>query len=461
MDTTPCTDLGTLLKVGYNDAGEWQRHSVTCTPGTYNVSLRYAGGADGGQISVSLLVLSSTDHLAVLSSNNISGTLTLPSTGSYSTYATYVVSTVVITNSGPVAVQVNVVTPGYDFVWLEFSPANGPPVPPTGEKIVGAQSGFPANLTDGVVARAGNTVVTLNWVPSENATGYNIKRAATSAGPFITIASTTSLSYLDAGLTNGQTYYYVISATNAYGEGANSISVNATPSITTLPKPMMDQDVGFATVWSGDVADVGFPGSATFSANAFSVAGSGIDIWNLADSFHFAYRAVSGDCTNILRVASLQNTDPYAKAGLMLRESLNPDSVNAYICLTAQNGALFTWRPTTGAASTSTGQASVAAPYWVKLIRSGNTFTGYTSPNGVAWTQVGSANLPMATSIFVGLAVTAHNNALTNTSTFESFSVGQANYSAAPTNLAVSLENIFANLSWSRSPNAISYNSNT
>src|SRR5262249_1264208 len=48
VDTTSCTDPGTLLKVGWNDAGEWQRHSVLCTPGTYDVYIRYAGGAAGG-----------------------------------------------------------------------------------------------------------------------------------------------------------------------------------------------------------------------------------------------------------------------------------------------------------------------------------------------------------------------------------------------------------------------------
>ncbi len=273
-----------------------------------------------------------------------------------------------ITNSGQASLQVSVVAPGYDLLWLEFAPANSGPVPPTGERIVGAQSGFPASLADGVVTRAGNGEVSLNWVPSESATNYNVKRAATSAGPYATIASIPSLSYLDSEVTNGSNYYYAISAVNAYGEGADSTPVNATPHSGTLTPPFMDQDVGLAALWSGDASDVGFAGSASYLAGAYTVTGSGIDIWSQLDSFHYVYRAVSGDCTNIIRVVSLQNTDPYAKAGLMLRETLNPDSANAFMTMTAQNGALFTWRPTAGAASASSAQSGVTAPYWVKLV---------------------------------------------------------------------------------------------
>jgi regulation of enolase protein 1 (concanavalin A-like superfamily) len=457
VDTTSCTDPGTLLKIGWNDAGEWQRHTVTCTPGTYDLYIRYAGGAAGGQIDVSLLKLNAANHLLVFGSNDVSGTVTLPSTGSYSAYATYVMSNLVVTNSGTVALQVNVVNPGYDLAWLEFSPVNGPPVPPTGEKIIGAQSGFPANLADGVIANAGNGEVSLNWVASENASAYKVKRASASDGPFATIASTASLGYLDTGLTNGQKYFYTISAVNNFGEGSNSIVVNATPHSTSLPSPFMDGDVGQAILWTGDASDLGFTGAANFSGSTYSVTGSGLDIWTQADTFHFAYRAVSGDCTNIVRVATLQNTDPYGKAGIMLRESLNPDSVNAYMCVTAQNGALFTWRPTTGAASTSTGQASVAAPYWVKLVRNGNNFIGSTSSNGVTWTQVGSAAISMAQTLFVGMAVTAHNNTLTNTSTFNSLSV-ISQLPAAPFHLTATLQNLSANLAWSPSLAAVNYN---
>ncbi len=423
VDTTTCSDPGTLLKIGWNDAGEWQRHTVTCTPGTYNLYVRYAGGVSGGQISVSLLTLNSLNNSIVLTSNNVSGILNLPYTGGYASYATYVASNVVVTNSGLSTLQVTVVSPGYDLVWVEFVPSSGLPLPPTGEARIGAQPGVPAGLTAGLEAVGGSRQVSLNWVASEGATSYNIKRATTSGGPYTTVASIPSLSFLDVGLTNGVSYYYVVSAVNANGEGANSTEVSATPRATTLPSPWMDRDIGIATLWSGDVADVGWPGSASFSFASFKIIGSGIDIWNQVDSFHFVYRAVSGDCTNIVRVDSLQNTDPWAKVGIMLRDTLNPDSVNVFMTMTSQNGALFSQRTATGGACASSGLLGVAAPYWVKLVRNGDTFTGFVSPDFTTWTQVGSTNVSMAASAFVGMAVTAHNNTLTNTAMLDSFSV--------------------------------------
>jgi regulation of enolase protein 1 (concanavalin A-like superfamily) len=184
----------------------------------------------------------------------------------------------------------------------------------------------------------------------------------------------------------------------------------------------MDADVGLATLWSGDAGDVGWPGSAGQASGTYTVVGSGVDIWNNADSFHYVYRGVSGDFTNVVRVVTLQNTDPWAKAGLMIRGNLNQNSMNALIAITPQNGALFSFRTDAGAASHSSA-GSGTAPYWVKLVRTGNLFTGYSSPDGANWNQVGSTNLPMSANAFLGLAVTAHNNTKTNTATFDNLNM--------------------------------------
>jgi aryl-phospho-beta-D-glucosidase BglC (GH1 family) len=457
VDNQVCADPGTLLKVGWNDAGEWQRHSVICTPGTYNLYLRYAGGASGGQIKVSLLTLNGTNNTLMLSSNNLSGTLTLPSTGSYTAYSTYLLNNVVITNSGAASLQFDVVSPGYDLVWAAFVPAAGPPLPPLGEARVGAQLGIPLELTTGLEAVAGNGESALNWVASDGATGYAVKRAFTSGGPYATVAYCAAPSYLDTGLSNGLPCFYVVTSTNAFGESAPSAEANATPQPTSLPTPWMDQDVGVATRWNGDPADVGWPGSGSFGGGLYSVSGAGVDIWNNADSFHFVFRAVAGDCTNIVRVASLQNTDPWAKAGLMLRETLNQDSANAFIAITAQNGGLFSYRSATAAGSASFGQSGLNTPYWVKLVRLGNSFTAYTSPNGSAWTQTGSpVTIPMAGTILVGLAVTAHDSSQLNTATFGNLSVA-AQLPAIPANLLATPTTVQITLNWSSAAGAASY----
>jgi len=69
----------------------------------------------------------------------------------------------------------------------------------------------------------------LSWSASSGATSYNVKRSTTSGGPYTTIASPTTTSYTDTGLTNGTTYYYVVSAVNGAGESANTSQASATP----------------------------------------------------------------------------------------------------------------------------------------------------------------------------------------------------------------------------------------
>jgi subtilisin family serine protease len=82
----------------------------------------------------------------------------------------------------------------------------------------------------GLTASPGDGQVTLNWSPSTGATSYKVKRSLTSGGPYTTIASGIgATNYLDSGLTNGLTYFYVVSAVNSAGESANSAEAFATP----------------------------------------------------------------------------------------------------------------------------------------------------------------------------------------------------------------------------------------
>jgi len=460
VDETACADPGTLLKVGWNDAGEWQRHTLSCAPGSYNLYIRYAGGAAGGQMSVSMMILAPTNGTVVVSSNDITGVISLPAPfASYTTYSTLVVSNVVVTNSGSCSVQFNVVAPGYDLAWVEFVTVNGPPLPPTGETVIGAQPGIARGLANGIQAAPGNQEVALNWVAADTAASYNLKRATNSAGPFSTIASCTALGFLDTGLSNGVTYYYAVSAVDGNGESANSSVASATPQPGSLPSPWMDCDVGVATLWNGDAGDVGWPGSAAFGGGAYTVSGSGIDIWGTADSFRYAFRAVSGDCTLVARVASLSNVnnnvDPWAKAGVMIRESPNQDAANAFMSISGQNGSLFSWRPATGLPSASVSGAGTA-PYWVKLVRSGNTFTGFASSQGITWTNVGSQTIPMASDVFAGMAVTAHNNTELDTATFSNESTTIA-APAAPASLSTVPSATQIALNWPAVPAADAY----
>jgi fibronectin type 3 domain-containing protein len=92
----------------------------------------------------------------------------------------------------------------------------------------------PATPT-GLTATASNAQVSLTWAASSTATSYNVKRATTTGGPYTKISSPTTTSFTDTGLTNGTTYFYVVSAVNSTGESANSAQAGATPVAPTQP----------------------------------------------------------------------------------------------------------------------------------------------------------------------------------------------------------------------------------
>jgi hypothetical protein len=138
-----------------------------------------------------------------------------------------------------------------------------------------------------------------------------------------------------------------------------------------------------------------------------------------ADEFHFAYKMLTGAGTITAKVNSVDETNVWAKAGVMIRESLNPDSAHAMMVVTPAQGVSFQRRPGTGATSVDTTTAGITAPYWVRIERdlAGN-YTGYSSPNGTTWTQAGTDNFPMGTNTYIGLALTAHDATQTCRSVF-------------------------------------------
>jgi regulation of enolase protein 1 (concanavalin A-like superfamily) len=202
-------------------------------------------------------------------------------------------------------------------------------------------------------------------------------------------------------------------------------------------------------------------GGVNFSNGVFTVGGSGDDIWNAADAFRFVYLPVSGNCTITARVLGVQNTDGWAKAGVMIRASLTTNAANAFIAVTPGNGVTWQTRSSTGGNSGNTAVGNLSAPYWVRLVRSGNTFTGYRSTNGVNWTQQGTATITMAATVYVGLALTSHNNSSLCTATFDNVTMpGWSNWvlPPAPGGLAGSADNGQAALTWQASSTAGSYN---
>jgi len=158
-----------------------------------------------------------------------------------------------------------------------------------------------------------------------------------------------------------------------------------------------------------DVGEVGLAGETAYDAGAgtFSVTAAGQDIWSAADGFHFVWRELSGDFAAVVRVESLVASNRFAKAGLMVRDSLDPASIHGLVHVNEGGSLLFTRRPQAGAETTTNG-IDGAAPAWLGLQRQGGLLVAYASADGENWTPFGSETLAFEGSVLVGLAATAH-----------------------------------------------------
>jgi regulation of enolase protein 1 (concanavalin A-like superfamily) len=190
---------------------------------------------------------------------------------------------------------------------------------------------------------------------------------------------------------------------------------------TNLPGGWSTQDIG-------SVGSAGAAGSP--AAGTWELTGGGAGIAGTADTFRFAYTTLSGDGTITAKVMGVPNASPAnnnALAGVMIRNDLTAGSAQALMAMTpgSVNGAVFDYRSTTGGSiGSANATTGVWNPYWVRLTRSGSTFTAYRSADGTTWTQVGAAQtIAMNSTVYVGLATTASDNNQVNTSNFQNVSV--------------------------------------
>jgi len=185
------------------------------------------------------------------------------------------------------------------------------------------------------------------------------------------------------------------------------LNVCATPA-PTCPSPWVSKD-----------QDCTVAGYSSYFNNCYTVKGAGSDIYGTADQFRYVYQPASGDCSIICRVAAEQNTDLWAKAGLMIRETLTGRSKCAGMFLTPGNGIALQCRTANGGTTSSGSVTGPTAPYWLKLTRTGSTFAGYYSTNGTTWIACGSQTISMAGSVYIGMAVSSHDATKLCTATFD------------------------------------------
>src|ERR1041385_1551652 len=199
---------------------------------------------------------------------------------------------------------------------------------------------------------------------------------------------------------------------------AFSCAVPGTLIAQSLPSPWTAKNIG----------DSAIAGSATFSRGTFTITAA--DASNLrtpdssiaADPLTFVYRPLAGDGAIVARLNALHTANRRARAGLMLRESLDAESLHVFAFVSADGHFGFERQAAAGGARIQPG-ASSGALVWLKLERRGSMITAFGSGDGTTWSPLGTEIIPMHSSLYVGVAATGGDAALSTTADLSAVSV--------------------------------------
>jgi regulation of enolase protein 1 (concanavalin A-like superfamily) len=257
---------------------------------------------------------------------------------------------------------------------------------------------------------------------------------------------------------NGDSFMFLKEADPSAATPGAALPIPATTSITS----------GFSNAEIGGATPVG---GASYSGGTWTVQGGGSEMWGTTnDSCHFTYQALTGDCSIIAKVESVQNTSLSAKAGVMMRTGLEQGAPRAWMAVSPrvqfeQNIQGLAVYGGTNYSNKAYNIPGPTASYWVKLERLGNIVTGYVSPDGTNWaaTDVGRFNGTPPTTLYVGLVVCSVANGTLNTSTFSNVQITGGNGGApvitpaAPVALLAAPGENVVPLRWQPSFGATSY----
>jgi hypothetical protein len=269
------------------------------------------------------------------------------------------------------------------------------------------------------------TQINLSWVDeSYNEQRFRIERSADKGVSWSALATTNPNTkyYANTGIPDTISYYYRLKAENAMGNSAFSNIAKASTRLEAIPAPWISADIGNPTAL----------GTAGYYGGKFLVNGSGTDIYGNADQFQYVYQPLKGNGEIVAQVLAISNSNEWAKAGVMIRESTNSNAANAFVLVSPTSGIGFQQRQNTGSSSSMI-KGTGASPFWVKLVRNNNTFSGFRSSDGIIWDKVGEVNIAMAVDVLVGMAVSSHVAGLLCSVQFDNVAVVK--------NIAVGLDN--------------------
>jgi hypothetical protein len=337
---------------------------------------------------------------------------------------------------------------------------------------------FPPTAPPGPVnlqVTTGTSDATLTWANTATNENSLVVQRSLDGYHFTTRASLPlgTTTYHDTGLATNTAYFYRVQAINSLGAGSsnvvqvaiaaaavvidhsagfdsnndlqangNATFFNPAPAAGTVGTFTAQQDIGTA----GDPMTAG-TGTFDSSTGRYVLTASGSDIWDVADHMHYLYKPLTGDGEIIARVVGENSTDYWTKAGLMIRKDTTAGSPNAFMFETADahDEPVFQWRDSQDGGSADFGghpgnDVGNKPPVWLRLVRSGNTFSGYWAAdinNGQShgpWMDLAGNNttrfdahtvpgIGPNDTVLVGLGITAHNNSTVASVTFDHVSV--------------------------------------
>lgn len=181
-----------------------------------------------------------------------------------------------------------------------------------------------------------------------------------------------------------------------------------------LPSPWLNEDIGF----------VGVPGEATRRRGVWRLRSAATNVLGAADAGHFVWKAAGERSELLARVSVPRRGEPWARAGLMIRESLMPGARHVFASVSAARGGVMTWRDRYADEALISLDGALASGGWLKLKRDGNQFTALKSRNGMRWAVIDRWTMNMSKDCYVGLVVTGSSRGLPIEALFEGVEEG-------------------------------------
>ena len=253
-----------------------------------------------------------------------------------------------------------------------------------------APSGPPAAPT-GLGATPGNKQVALSWTASAGATSYTVKRSTVAGGPYTALTpTTTATSFTDSTVTNGTTYYYVASATNAAGESGNSSQTSTMPSLsapTGLSATATSSQVNLS--WSGVTNATGYV------VKRGTTSGGPYATLNPTTGTSFSDSTVASGITYYYVVSATSTGHEGANSTQVSAALPTPPAAPTNLVATAGNKQVaLSWTAVSGATSYTVKRATVVEGPYTALTPNptATSFTDSTVTNGTTYFYVVAAN---------------------------------------------------------------------